>query len=147
MGPDGDFTMQTTGQFPWFSHQHDAEFTLGGTSSLTVLDNGDVRIAKYGGHSRGMVLNVDIPNRTVSNAVSQDLGVYSVAEGSAQLLSNGDYMFLAADVPYKTGVIELSNEYTTSGTLTYSAGAPTGAYRSFRVGNLYTGPNGAGANP
>lgn len=146
MGLDGDFTMLTTGQYPWFSHQHDAEFTLGGTTSLTVLDNGDVRIAQFGGHSRGMVLNVDIPNRTVSNAVAQGLGVYSVAEGSAQLLSNGDYMFLAADVPYKSGVVELSNEYTTAGTMTYSAGALTGAYRSFRVGNLYSPPNGAGVN-
>jgi arylsulfate sulfotransferase len=146
MGLDGDFTMLTTGQYPWFSHQHDAEFTLGGTTSLTVLDNGDVRIKEFGGHSRGMALNVDIPNRTVSNAVAQDLGVYSVAEGSAQLLSNGDYMFLAADVPYKSGVVELSEEFTTGGTLTDSEGALTGAYRSFRVRNLYSPANGAGVN-
>jgi arylsulfate sulfotransferase len=146
MGLDGDFTMLTTGQYPWFSHQHDAEFTLGGETSLTVLDNGDVRIKEYGGHSRGMVLNVDIPNMTVSNAVAQDLGVYSLAEGSAQLLANGDYMFLAADVPYKSGVVELSNEYTTGGTMTYSEGALTGAYRAFRVPNLYSAPNGAGVN-
>ena len=150
MGLDGDFTMLTTGQqYPWFSHQHDVEFTLGGMTSLTVFDNGNTRIAQDGGHSRGMVLNVDIPNLTVSWSFVQDLGVFSHALGSAQLLSNGDYMFLAGEVPYQVSPLEaydLSNEYSTSGTLTYSQGAYYAAYRTFRVGNLYSPPNGGGVN-
>lgn len=149
MGQDGDFTMQTPGQYPWFSHQHDAEFTLGGMTSLTLVDNGNVRIAQYGGDSRGMVLNVDIPNRTVAWNFVPDLGVFSHAFGSAQLLSNGDYMFLAGKViasisPLKE--LEFSNEYATSGTLTYQQGADYNAYRAFRLGNLYSPPNGAGVN-
>jgi arylsulfate sulfotransferase len=149
MGLDGDFAMQTTGQYPWFSHQHDAEFTLGGMSSLTLVDNGNLRIAKYGGDSRGMVLNVDVPNRTVAWNFVPDLGVFSHALGSAQLLANGDYMFLAGKVvysisPYKE--LDLSNEYSTSDTLTYQQGAEAAAYRTFRVANLYSPPNGAGVN-
>jgi hypothetical protein len=149
MGLDGEFTMQTTGQYPWFSHQHDAEFTLGGMTSLTMFDNGNTRISQDGGNSRGMVLNVDIPNMTVSWSFVQNIGVFSHALGSAQLLSNGDYMFLAGDVIYQASPLrayDLSNEYSTSGTLTYSQGAYFAAYRTFRVGNLYSPPNGGGVN-
>jgi arylsulfate sulfotransferase len=149
MGLDGDFTMQTTGQYPWFSHQHDAEFTLGGMTSLTLVDNGNVRVAEYGGDSRGMVLNVDVPNRTVAWNFVPDLGVFSHAFGSAQLLSNGDYMFLAGKVISSISPLEeleLSNEYSTSGTLTYQQGADCGGYRAFRLANLYSPPNGAGVN-
>ena len=147
MGLGGSFTMLTAGQYPWFSHQHDVEFTLGGMTSLTMFDNGNTRIRQDGGDSRGMVLNVDIPNMTVSWSFVQDLGVFSHALGSAQLLSNGDYMFLAGDVPFDgTRAYSRSKEYSTSGKLTYDQGNNYAAYRTFRVGNLYTPPNGAGAN-
>ena len=146
MGLDGDFTMLTTGQYPWFSHQHDAEFAVGGTTSLTLFDNGDVRISQFGGNSRGMALNVDIPNRTVSNAVAQDLSVYSIAAGSAQSLSNGDYMFFSGDVQYRSGLIDLSSEYSIAGTMTYGDIASGPAYRAFRVTDLYRPPNGSGVN-
>lgn len=148
LGPDGDFSMQTGGQYPWFSHQHDPEFVLGAMTSFTVFDNGNTRIATYGGDSRGLVLNVDIPDRTANVAYSVDTGVNSVALGSAQLLSNGDYMFLAGDdlttnAPNETS---WSNEYSPSGTVTYSVEAVSSSYRSFRVPDLYTPPNGAGTN-
>jgi arylsulfate sulfotransferase len=147
MGLGGSFTMLTAGEYPWFSHQHDVEFTLGGMTSLTMFDNGNTRIRQDGGDSRGMVLNVDIPNMTVSWSFVQDLGVFSHALGSAQLLSNGDYMFLAGDVPFDgTRAYSRSKEYSTSGKLTYDQGNNYAAYRTFRVGNLYTPPNGAGAN-
>ena len=148
MGLDGDFRMLTTGQYPWFSHQHNAEFTIGGMTSLTVFDNGNTRISHYGGVSRGMVLNVDVPNRTVAWSFVKELRAFSVALGSAQLLSNGDYMFLSGWIPNSGGVgsMHLSNEYSTSGTLTYSQGANVPAYRAFRLANLYSPPNGAGVN-
>jgi len=146
MGPGGDFTMLTPGQYPWFSHQHDAEFVVGGMTTLTALDNGDLRISLFGGNSRGMVLNVNVPNRIASSALAQDLGVYAIAEGSAQTLSNGDYMFESGSVPTRFGVGEVSSEYSATGTLTYSQRAATGAYRAFRVTDLYRPPNGAGVN-
>ena len=64
--------------------------------------------------------------------------MFSHAFGSAQLLSNGDYMFLAGKViasisPLKE--LEFSNQYSTSGTLTYQQGADYNAYRAFRLGN------------
>jgi len=146
MGQGGDFTMLTGGQFPWFSHQHDAEFVVGGTTTMTLLDNGDLRVSQFGGNSRGMVLNVNIPNRTVSTALAQDLGVYATAMGSAQTLSNGDYMFLAGYVPYGQGAIDFSFEYSATGGLTYSQKALSPSYRSLRLSDFYRPPNGSGVN-
>jgi len=148
MGLGGDFTMLTPGAYPWFSHQHDTEFTLGGMTSLTVFDNGNTRITQNGGGSRGMVLNVDVPNRTVSWSFVRLLPYWSVALGSAQRLSNGDYMFLAGDIPYNnaTAFSDQSNEYATNGAETYGQGANVPAYRAFRVPSLYAPANGGGVN-
>lgn len=148
LGPDGDFTMQTAGSYPWFSHQHNPEFQLGGMTELTVFDNGNTRVQTFSGNSRGMSLSVDVPNRLVSVLVSQDMGTFSEGLGSAQKLSNGDYGFLSGDDtasdPGKN--VSWSNEYGSSGTEVYSQEAIVAAYRSFRVKDLYTPPNGAGAN-
>jgi len=150
MGLDGNFTMQTTSnRYPWFSHEHNVEFTLGGMTSLTLFDNGNTRISQDGGYSRGMVLNVDVPNRTVAWSFVPNMGVFSQALGSAQLLSNGDYMFLCGDILFKpssAAAWDIDTEYSTNGTLTYSQGANFPAYRAFRVPNLYSPPNGGGVN-
>ena len=49
---------------PWFSHQHDVEYELNGTTVLSIFDNGNTRHVENPGlseNSRGMVLNVDEP--------------------------------------------------------------------------------------
>ena len=115
MGPGGDFTFQNAynDPWPWFSHQHDAGIEDGGTGLLTVFDNGNTRVsqpnASTGGvpglgsacgpndcDSRGMALSFDQTAHTVTvspNGVSLDLGSFSTAMGSAQLLANGNFFF------------------------------------------------------
>lgn len=113
MGPpvdtvSGDFTFTNTynDPWPWFSHQHDFGIENGGTGPATLFDNGNSRVASttLGGlgsgcppfdcNSRGMALSVNFSAMTVAPVVSFDLGGYSTAMGSAQLLSNGNYFFL-----------------------------------------------------
>jgi hypothetical protein len=91
--------------WPWFSHQHDVGFENGGTGPVTIMDNGDTRVAPAPNglgtgcgpndcDSRGMALTIDVtPPMQVTPVVSFDLGGYSNAMGSAQLLANGNYFF------------------------------------------------------
>jgi len=50
------------------------------------------------GDSRGLALTIDERNLQVTPVLSVDLQVQSFGDGSAQLLSNGNYFFLASDV-------------------------------------------------
>ncbi len=114
MGPSGDFAFQNTygDPWPWFSHQHDAGIQNNGTGVLTVFDNGNTRVSQptqsTGGvpglgsactpndcDSRGMAITFNETALTVSvsNGVSLDLGSFSPAMGSAQMLANGNYFF------------------------------------------------------
>jgi|HubBroStandDraft_1064217.scaffolds.fasta_scaffold13835_1 arylsulfate sulfotransferase len=115
MGPSGDFTFQNAynDPWPWFSHQHDVGIQNGGAGPMTLFDNGNTRVsqpsASTGGvpglgsacspndcDSRGMAFAFDESAMTVSvspNGVSLDLGSFSTAMGSADLLANGNYFF------------------------------------------------------
>lgn len=101
MGVDGDFTFNNNYNhlWPWFSHQHNVAMQNGGAGPMTILDNGNTRISRLGnGGSRGMSLTVDETNLQVSPVLSADLVVFGEAMGSAQLLSDGNYFFLAPAV-------------------------------------------------
>lgn len=113
MGPSGDFSFQNTynDRWPWFSGQHDAG--IESTGVMTIFDNGNTRVSppslSTGGvpglgsacgpndcNSRGMAVTFDETAMAVTvspNGVSLDLGSYSAAMGSAQLLPDGNYFF------------------------------------------------------
>lgn len=115
MGPSGDFAFANTyaDPWPWFSHQHDVGIENGGAGPMTLFDNGNTRVSQPGAStggvpglgsacspndcdSRGMAFSFDETGMTVSvapNGVSLDLGAFSTAMGSAELLANGDYFF------------------------------------------------------
>jgi arylsulfate sulfotransferase len=106
MGSGGDFTFNNTynDPWPWFSHQHDAGIENNGQGVMTVFDNGNTRISvpplglgsackPYDCDSRGMAVTFNESSMQVTPVVSFDLGKYSAAMGSAQLLANGDYFF------------------------------------------------------
>jgi hypothetical protein len=161
MGPGGDFVMNNIygDPWPWFSHQHDAAIQNNGLGSLTVLDNGNTRVAPPpaglgSGNSRGMALTVTqncsgtpptCTNLQVTPSLSVDLGVYSVAMGSAELLSNNDYFFLAAIVAIPpTSLVGYSIEIlptagTDTGTQVFNLEGPE-SYRAWRMPNLYQPP-------
>ncbi len=137
LGAGGDFTMNSSDPAPWFSHQHDTHWELGSTQYLSLFDNGNTRhFWNATAHSRGQLLNIDETHHTVSQVLNLDLGIYSPAVGSAQLLMDGNVIaahYEAGDINgtplsqsitfYPTGIADLQ-----SGSITY---------RSFRMKDMY----------
>jgi len=147
MGPGGDFAFKNIDNdpFPWFSHQHHATFANNGAGPLTLFDNGNTRLAPPpvglgSGNSRGMALNVNETARTVTPALSVDLGVYAVALGSAQMLPNGSYFFQPGYFPATQGLYSQSIEIlptpgTTNGTQVFNM-QTLASYRSWKLPRL-----------
>ncbi len=154
MGPYGDFTLTNPTQgcgdpnvFPWFTHQHDAGFqppgTLLGTTIMTVFDDGNLRAEQCGSgqNSRGMLLLVNEPTRTVYMETLADLGALSGALGSADqlLTSNGIYAsFGNGAIGSAQSQFAQSTESNLSGQIVYELQADSWAYRTYRMQNLYT---------
>jgi hypothetical protein len=140
LGKDGDFTLESEDPYPWFSHQHDANFEFSDSTKLTVFDDGNLRYASDGSaHSRGQVLQLDEQNRIAKLVLNADLGAYADALGSAQRLANGNYHF---DVGWIRGVNgepdrSRSMEVDALGNVVYEIEAATPEYRSFRMPSLY----------
>jgi arylsulfate sulfotransferase len=139
LGKDGDFTITSTDIYPWFSHQHDANFETASPSELMLFDDGNTRVATLGsGNSRGQVLQLDETSRVASFVLNADLGVYSLALGSAQKLTDGDYFFDAGFVLGTTVASAYSVEVSASGQIVSEIQANALLYRSFRMPDLYT---------
>jgi arylsulfate sulfotransferase len=120
MGREGDFTFNNVDNdvWPWFSHQHEAGIENGGAGPITLFDNGNTRVSKpplglgkacgpSDCHSRAMALDFNETTMQVTPVLSYDLGVFATALGSAQLLSDGNYFFMA-------GVVTLGINHTVS---------------------------------
>ena len=137
LGHGGNFTITGPTTFPWFSHQHDVEFELNSTNFLSVFDNGNTRVAQdpsAGTDSRGMYLDVNQSNFSVNVLLSADLGVYSAAVGSAQLLDNGNFYFEAGVINFAYGQ---SIEVLPNATLNYTLQDQDTTYRGYRMDSLY----------
>lgn len=152
MGMGGDFKIQSTDSNPWFSHQHDSNFEANG-KALLVFDDGNVRAASNpSAHSRGQVFQVDEANLVVSPLLNVDLGVYSGALGTAELLPGGNYHFDAGFLftPDSAGnPIESAQslEVDPSGKIVFGVQFATWEYRTFRMRDLYTAPEDALPTP
>ena len=140
LGLDGNFTINSTDPYPWFSHQHDTEYELGGTSVLSLFDNGNTRFVVNPGvveNSRGYVLNIDEPNMVVTPTFF-DMGVYSNAVGSAQRLDNGNYFFEAGFIGTPPNISGQASEFLPDATPNFTetnSGCLT--YRGYRMETLY----------
>jgi arylsulfate sulfotransferase len=143
MGNEGDFTFNNIDNdpWPWFSHQHDVGIEETGAGNMTLFDNGNTRFDQQGGDSRGMVLQFDESSMQVTPVLSVDLGVYASALGSAQLLANGNYFFMAGFAFGTTGFgIEiLPTAGTLTGTQVFNLQGPI-SYRTWRMTSLYSPP-------
>ncbi|MCC6344962.1 MAG: aryl-sulfate sulfotransferase [Bryobacterales bacterium] len=139
LGRDGDFTWNSTDAWPWFSHQHDANFEPANPNRLLVFDDANTRFARTGIlMSRGQALDIDEKNRTVNFVLNADLGVFSAAVGSAQLLRDGSYHFDAGYVIQPdNSLAAYSIQVDPTGAITYQMKQNTLIYRSFRMTNLY----------
>jgi arylsulfate sulfotransferase len=141
LGLGGDFTINSSDPYPWFSHQHDVGFEQKGTEVLSLFDNGNTRRTLFStANSRGYVLSVDQTNMTVTPMILTDLGGYSSALGSASRLLNGNYHFLSGLL--QPGPFNQSIEVLPDGSIGLTVQVSnTAAYRSFRMLNLYRPPD------
>jgi arylsulfate sulfotransferase len=152
MGPYGDFTVQNPpgnscgdpNVFEWFSHQHDASYQVpnGVVPILTVFDDGNTRVAGCGhGDSRGMVMLLNEPARSIYYETVADLGDQSFAAGSAQLLLTPNYAFANFGNP----ILDLNGSHAAqitetdlNGRIVYEQTANNWGYRMYRQQDLYT---------
>jgi hypothetical protein len=166
MGAGGDFTITNppsgscidptfpggpTNILPWFTHQHDAHFDFQDDASgdgfmiMTVFDDGNTREMNCPGtqNSRGMVLLVDEATRQIYIETLADLGGYSFALGSAQLLTPADgniyASFLSGILPGPGGsTLTQLSETNLAGQIVYQLQVNQTTYRTYRMQNLYT---------
>ncbi|EEB87500.1 hypothetical protein MPER_15132, partial [Moniliophthora perniciosa FA553] len=86
-GTQNNFTIGDGAGFSW---QHDARWH--GTNEITVFDNAASDFAVNGPTARGLILNVDTSNMTVS--LNQQMLPFvqnvSTSQGNVQLLDNGN---------------------------------------------------------
>ncbi len=133
LGPNGDFKLNASSvPHPWFTHQHDPEIEPGGL--LSVFDNGNTRVKEFGGNNRGQVWRIDEAHKTATLVYNVDLGLFSWATGSAQLLSNGNRTFNLGFL----GSTSTTREFSPEGALVSEQKASQNSYRSFRLASIYS---------
>ena len=139
MGVDGDFTItgDANDTYPWFSHQHDVEWEFN-TPYISVFDNGNTRIAQNPGeNSRGQLLKVNESTMTAQLVENLDLGVRSLALGTAQMLVNQQGKITG--LHFEAGFVNFATSQTMSfyptGTLNMASSSTT--YRSFQMRDMY----------
>ena len=138
LGVGGDFSIESSDPYPWFSHQHDAQLD---TSSglFWAFDNGNTRVTQAGGvgNSRGYVLQLDETNMAATPVLLADLGVYSIAVGSAQQLDNGNFHFHAGMVPAPSPHA-FTMEVLPDGSQDSILEEFVQVYRSYRMSSMYS---------
>jgi hypothetical protein len=135
LGSGGDFQLIPSTPTLWFSHQHDPRFEPFSADRLMILDNGNFRRdANPTAASRGQVYQLDEQAKTATLVVNTDLGRYSLAVGSTERLSNGNYWFDAGFLPDASGI---SDEVDTSGKSVFSVRTAAPVYRSYRLADIY----------
>jgi arylsulfate sulfotransferase len=145
MGVGGDFQIQSSDPYPWFSHQHNPNFLPDG-QTLLVFDNGNTRIFENPGHfSRAQVYHIDEQNLIATPIINTDLGVNSAALGTALLLPDGNYHFDAGFMPdpaNPSNLITQLYELDNTGNIFWTMRVYAQEYRDFRMNDLYTPPLG-----
>lgn len=142
LGEGGDFKAKSTDPSPWFSYQHDVGFNPD-SDLLVLLDDGRRRKDKDpAAHNRGQTWKLDERARTATLILNADLDLYSMAVGSAQTLSNGDYSFESGLVIQRPGrMLSQTTETSPDGEIVFTQQTDAAiTYRSFRVPDMYTAP-------
>jgi len=136
LGQGGDFKLTSGDPSLWFSHQHDPRYEPLTSDRLMILDNGNFRRdTDPKAASRGQVYQLDEQTKTATLSVSVDLGLYSLAVGSVEKLSDGNYWFDAGFLPDASGI---SSELDSSGRSFYSVRTAAPVYRSYRLPDMYS---------
>jgi hypothetical protein len=141
LGAGGDFTItdatDPSDPYPWFSHQHDVRCI--NVNTIVLFDDGNTRHDTTSSKdSRGQELILNTQTMTATLVVNSDLGNYSAALGSAQLLPSGDLAFTSGLLGSASGPTGQSIEVLPNGTKTYVQ-QMTGLfeYRAYFMSSLY----------
>jgi hypothetical protein len=150
------FTNDTRGShdlaWPWFSHQHDSEIELGGATIgdariMTVFDNGNVRLERFNpnAQSRCQLFAIFEDDLAANLNRNVDVGTYSFAVGSAQMLSNGntvcDSGFIGGFPAASTNPRTETTESDANGNVFHRLSAAQDTYRTWRMVDMYTPTN------
>lgn len=136
LGKDGDFNVISDDADPWFSHQHDPHYVeVDGRLLLLVFDNSNQRYFNDSdAKSRGQLYEIDENERTARLVLNADLGSYSFALGSAQMLPNGNFYFESGITPDQSAE---GIEVDPAGNIVTRVQASTSVYRSIRMPSMY----------
>lgn len=141
LGNGGDFKLAPATPTSWFSHQHDPRFEPFSGDRLMILDNGNFRRdTDPNAASRGQVYQLDESSKTAVLVLNFDLGRYSLAVGSTERLSNGNYWFDAGFLPDASGI---SDEVDANGKSVFSVRTAAPVYRSYRLADMYSAVRGS----
>lgn len=146
LGQGGDFNLvplNASDPYPWFSHQHNPNFIDTNGTTLEVFDNGDTRCngaATGTCDSRGQVYQLNEKTRVATQILSGDVGVYAIAQGTAQRLANGNFNFTAGLVtsPTPPNAYAQDVEMLPNGTRVYVLQVNAPEYRAWRLATLYS---------
>lgn len=146
LGPDGDFSMEVG---TWFYAQHYPNIldTQGPyITRLSLLDNGNDRPGAPPLWSRGLILDINEPERRAANLWQwpKSPDFYSYWGGDVQPLANQTTVDVcmsdAVDSGSKVGRSLVSEVTWDSGQIVWQATiSPPSCYRSFRLPSLYPG--------
>src|SRR5262249_49525255 len=136
LGPAGDFTINSTDPSPWFSHQHDVRYI--NDTTVILFDDGNTRQATDpNAHSRGQELVLNEQTMTATLIVNADMGNYSAALGSAQMLPNGNLDFTSGFLGFPPNAFGQTIEVLPNGTQTLVQQMTGFEYRSYLTDTLY----------
>ena len=141
LGLDGDFTIigDANDTYPWFSHQHDVEYEFD-TTYVSLFDNGNTRINENPlENSRGQLLDLNENTLTATLVENFDMGVKSLALGSAQVLLNPQGNPIG--IHYEAGDAnggQSSNSVSFYRTGTLVMTSSTATYRTNQMRDMYT---------
>jgi hypothetical protein len=140
LGAGGDFTINSTDPSPWFSHQHDVRYINDDT--LVLFDDGNTRrLTNPTADSRGQALVLNEQTMQATLVVNADLGNYSFALGSAQVLPSGNLDFTSGFQGSAPNYFGQSIEVSPDGTEDYVLQMSGLEYRSYFISTLYGGAN------
>ncbi len=135
--------------FPWFSHQHDAQFAfngkkIGGNFIFTVFDNGNTRRRTFdsAADSRCQVYSLNETGNGANLNINADVGTYSFGLGTTQILTSGnlwcDSGLIGSGI--NSSDYTVATEQTQATPIVYSFQLAASSYRIFRMQDLYTPP-------
>jgi hypothetical protein len=142
LGRNGDFSLAGEANDGWQSHQHDAHYIE--NDVVILYDNGNANPDCLADPllcvSAGKAYRLDETAMIATPVLNADLHNFSFAIGAAQKLSNGNYQFDSGI--YAGGFTSRSQEVDPGGNIVFELEASVRAYRSFRLQDMYTPPDG-----